>query len=88
MEPTYNISLEMLNSILEKLNALKVTRNQNKIYNVTEIVSVNTRRCGYASDKNNVENKTHLHIKFTSPDENGTICVSVLLNKYIDLFHS
>ena len=82
-----NISIPTLNLILKKLNDKKVIRNPNKqILTVDKIISANTRICRYVGDVNNAELKTHLHIKFTSFDESGTICLSVLLNSYIELF--
>lgn len=89
MNPKYmNLSVSTLNLILEKLNNIKVKviRNKNKkIFRIDKILSVNTRNCKYVGGKNNIENKIHLQIKFTSPDENGIICISILLENYDDL---
>jgi hypothetical protein len=74
-----NISVKLLNLILKKLNDKKIIRNPKvNVYNVDKIISVNTRMCRYVGDINNTKLKKHLHVKFTSPDENGTICLSIL----------
>lgn len=90
MEHKYiNISVKILNLILKNLNNKKVVRNSDiKIFAVDKIVSVNIRMCRYVGDINNTKLKKHLHVKFTSPDESGTICLSVLLDTYNDLFVS
>ena len=82
MENKYiNLSSENLKSILIKLNKQKITRHhKNKIFNVDKILSINTKKCLYTGNKN--EYKTHLQVKYTSTDENGIICLSVLLDKY------
>jgi hypothetical protein len=85
MEDKY---INILNSILKQLNNKKINRNKNKnkkIFGIDKILNVNTKDCIYVGGKNNLEIKKHLQIKFTSPDENGIICVSVLLDKYNDL---
>lgn len=70
MEPVCNlISIKTLDLILEKFNNEKVTRTDTKKFNITKIISVNIRNCGYATSNKKVEIKTHLHVKFTSPDE-------------------
>lgn len=87
MENRYNhLNVNILNLILKKLNNNKIIRNQNKkIFRVDTILNVNTRDCIYVGGKNNIEIKKHLQIKFTSFDENGIICISILLDKYNDL---
>lgn len=83
-----NITLNnlTLNLILQKLNHKKITRHKNKkIFRIDKILSVTTKQCKYIGDKNNTNNKTHLEIKFTSPDEKGKICLSILLEQYHDL---
>jgi len=87
MENRYNhLNVNILNLILKKLNNNKIIRNQNKkIFRVDTILNVNTRDCIYVGGKNNIEIKKHLQIKFTSLDENGIICISILLDKYNDL---
>jgi hypothetical protein len=81
MENKYNSILSTaLKSILQDLNHRKKTRHDhNKIFRVDKIISVNTRHCKYVGGKNEKETKTHLNIKFTSLDEKGTICISILL---------
>jgi hypothetical protein len=80
------ISVETLNFILEKLNDKKITRHQDKkLFRVDKILSVNTRNCRYVGNKTEV--KTHLQVKFTSYDENGPICISILLDNYRDIIH-
>jgi len=84
-----DIDVNTLNLLLKKLTFNKVLRNTNKkIFRVDKIVGATTRSCVYAGGKDNNESeiKTHLQVKFTSPDENGIICVSVLFDKYRDLF--
>jgi len=86
METKYNEKdIQMVQQLLQKLNENKVTRHTPKSYRIGEILSINTRLCTYVG--NHHENKTHIQVKFTSPDEHGTICVSVLLNKYRELIH-
>ena len=80
------ISVETLNFILEKLNDKKITRHEDKkIFRVDQILSVNTRNCRYVGKK--TELKTHLQVRFTSHDEIGPICISILLDKYRDIIH-
>jgi len=79
-------NIGMLNIILKKLNDRKKCRNINKkLFNVDKILSINTKQCKYVGGTNNMETKIHLEIKFTSPDENGIICISILLDQYNDL---
>jgi len=80
------LNVKILSRILKKLNDIKVIRTRNKkIFTVNEILSVNMKKCRYVGGEQNTEWKTHLHVKFMSPDENGPIYVSVLLDKYQDL---
>lgn len=89
METTLHyVSVQVLNLILEKLNKIKIIRNPNKPINVDKIISANIRNCSYVG-KNSIEIieiKTHLNVKFYSPDEPGLICISVLLDNFNDLF--
>ena len=86
MNNNININIPMLNIILKKLNDRKKCRNINKkIFNVDKILTINTKQCKYVGGANNMEIKTHLEIKFTSHDENGIICISILLDQYNDL---
>ena len=74
------LSVQMLNLLLDQLNLRKVTRHKyKKTYRVNQIVSVNKTKCKYAGSKNGnkLEIKQHLEVKFTSPDENGIICMSL-----------
>ena len=88
MEIKYNEKdIYLLNILLQKLNEKKITRHTPKSYRIGEIISIDTRLCKYIGGKNKLENKTHLQIKFTSPDEKGIICLSVLLDKYCALIH-
>jgi len=82
------LSVQMLNLLLDKLNRQKVTRHKyKKTYRVNQIVSVNKTECKYAGSKGNkLEIKEHLQVKFTSPDENGIICMSLPLDKYSSAF--
>lgn len=87
MENKYvNLSVQNLKLILIRLNDKKVPSRGTKLFNVDKIVSVNTSNCVYVGCET-PESKTHLHVKFTSPDEHGIICLSVLLEKYCDLFY-
>ena len=87
METKYDVlSVQNLKLILMRLNDKKTPSSNKKIFNVDKIVSVNTRNCVYVGCKI-PQSKTHLHVKFTSPDEHGIICLSVLLEKYRDLFY-
>ena len=99
MENKYDeLSVQKLKLILIRLNNKKIpsrgtrlfnvdkTSRERKLFNVDKIVSVNTSNCVYVGCEN-PESKTHLHVKFTSPDENGIICLSVLLENYCDLFY-
>jgi hypothetical protein len=81
-----NIDISILNLILKKFNDIKKNKNNiKKIFRINEILNINIKSCKYVGGKNNIEIKTHLEIKFTSPDENGMICMSILLDKYKDL---
>jgi hypothetical protein len=83
MEHKYNnLTVNQLNLILEKLSETKSSTN--RIFKVGKILSVNTRHCKYVGGEN-TEIKTHLQVKFTSPDERGPICMSVLLDNYSNL---
>ena len=84
MENNYNISVKTLNLILQKLNDNKNTRHkEKKLFRVERILSVKTRNCIYVGTITEV--KTHMQVKFISPDEKGIICVSILTDKYCDL---
>jgi len=79
------MNVETLNRILEKHSKSKNTRHTNqKIYRVTDIKSVYLKQCNYVGKTSNPEPKTHLQIKFTSPDELGLICMSILIDKYFE----
>ena len=85
METKYDVlSVQNLKLILIRLNDKKTPSSNKKIFNVDKIVSVNTRNCVYVGCET-PEPKPHLHVKFTSPDEHGIICLSVLLENYCDL---
>ena len=87
METKYDVlSVQNLRLILMRLNDKKPPSSNKKIFNVDKIVSVNTRNCVYVGCET-PEPKPHLHVKFTSPDEHGIICLSVLLENYCDLFY-
>ena len=87
METKYDVlSVQNLKLILMRLNDKKTPSSNKKIFNVDKIVSVNTRNCVYVGCET-PEPKPHLHVKFTSPDEHGIICLSVLLENYCDLFY-
>ena len=87
MENKYDVlSVQNLRLILMRLNDKKPPSSNKKIFNVDKIVSVNTRNCVYVGCET-PEPKQHLHVKFTSPDEHGIICLSVLLENYCDLFY-
>lgn len=87
MENRYDISVKTLDMILKKLNENKITRHYDKkLFRVGEIISVKTRTCKYVgTSTSSSQAKTHLQVKFISPDEKGIICVSVLTDKYRDL---
>jgi hypothetical protein len=80
------LSVQNLKMILIRLNDKKAPSCGKKIFNVDKIVSVNTINCVYVGCEI-PEPKPHLHVKFTSPDEHGIICLSVLLEKYCDLVY-
>ena len=82
----YDLSVQNLKLILIRLNNKKAPSCGAKLFNIDKIISVNTRNCVYVGCKI-PQSKTHLHVKFTSPDEHGIICLSVLLEKYRDLFY-
>ena len=87
METKYDVlSVQNLKLILMRLNDKKTPSSNKKIFNVDKIVSVNTSNCVYVGCET-PEPKPHLHVKFTSPDEHGIICLSVLLENYCDLFY-
>ena len=72
-----NLSVTNLKLILIRLNDKKVPGRGTKIFNVDKIVSVNTSNCVYVGCET-PEPKPHLHVKFTSPDEHGIICLIML----------
>jgi hypothetical protein len=87
MENNYNdLNIKMLNLILEKLNNKTITKSNNKKkFRIDKILSVNIKNCKYVGGEN-PQLKKHLKIKFTSPDENGPIYLSVLFDNYSDYF--
>ena len=88
LPPISPINVETLNRILEKHSKYKTTRHSiQKIYRVTDIKSVSLKQCKYVGNPSKTEPKTHLQIKFTSPDESGLICMSILLDKYREFVH-
>jgi hypothetical protein len=88
MDNYNHLNASILTLILEKINNRNISRNINKkIFRVDKILNINTQNCKYVGGKNKMEIKKHLQIKFTSPDENGTICMSILLDKYQDLIY-
>ncbi len=79
------INTETLNLILKKLNENKITRHhEKKIFRIGEILSTKIRTCKYVGTSSS-QAKSHLQVKFISPDEKGIICVSILTDKYCDL---
>jgi hypothetical protein len=84
MENKYDVSVKTLGLLLKKLNDNKNTRHrEKKLFRVERILSVKTRNCRYVGT--NTQVKSHLQVKFISPDEKGIICVSILTDKYKDL---
>ena len=80
-----NLNVRQLNKILEKLSEKKSTRHiRKRIFSVDKILSVNIRQCKYVGGEN-TEIKQHLYVKFTSHEEEGNICMSVLLDNYSNL---
>jgi hypothetical protein len=81
------INTETLNLILKKLNENKITRHhEKKIFRIGEILSTKIRTCKYVgTSTSSSQAKSHLQVKFISPDEKGIICVSILTDKYCDL---
>jgi len=81
------INVETLNLILKKLNENKSTRHhEKKLFRIGKILSTKIRTCKYVgTSTSSSQAKTHLQVKFISPDEKGIICVSVLTDKYRDL---
>ena len=87
MENTYNIRTKTLNLILKRLNENKITRHkEKKMFRIGEIISSNVRTCKYVGTSSS-EYKTHLQVKFTSPDEKGIICLSLPIHKYFQLIY-
>ena len=76
-----------LNMILTRMNEKFRYRNKekttNKIYDIKQIENVYTKVCKYNQDKLN--EKTHLVIRFRAKNEEGMICLNLLLDKYQDL---
>ena len=79
---------QQLLGLINRHNSKKQIRSKyKKIYNIDKILSVNTRNCRYVGgDREGIQ--THLEIKFTSFNEPGTICLSLLLKNYNDIIHS
>ena len=90
MNNTLSLSSINNNNLIMILTRLKDNfryRNKekttNKIYEIERIENVYTKVCKYNQDKLN--EKTHLVIQFTAKDEDGIICLNLLLDKYQDL---
>lgn len=58
-------------------------RPTNKMYDVDTIKDVYTKICKYTQDE--INEKTHLVIRFTAKNQDGIICLNVLLDNYNDL---
>jgi|LauGreSuBDMM15SN_2_FD.fasta_scaffold152208_2 hypothetical protein len=58
-------------------------KTTNKMYDIDKIEDVYTKVCKYTQDK--INEKTHLVIRFTIKNEEGIICLSILLDNYNDL---
>jgi hypothetical protein len=58
-------------------------KTTNKMYDIDKIEDVYTKVCKYTQDK--INEKTHLVIRFTTKNEEGIICLSILLDNYNDL---
>ena len=58
-------------------------KTTNKMYDIDKIEDVYTKVCKYSQDK--INEKTHLVIRFTAKNEEGIICLSILLDNYNDL---
>ena len=76
-----------LNMILTRLKDKFRYRNKekttNKIYEIERIENVYTKVCKY--NQKQLNEKTHLVIRFTAKDEDGIICLNLLLDNYEDL---
>ena len=90
MNNTLSLSSINNNNLIMILTRLKDNfryRNKekttNKIYEIERIENVYTKVCKYNQDKLN--EKTRLVIQFTAKDEDGIICLNLLLDKYQDL---
>ena len=82
------INVETLNQILEQHSKYKKTRHSiQKKYRVTKIINVSLKPCYYVGKTVKTKQKTHLQIKFTSPDESGLICMSIPIDKYLEIIH-
>ena len=91
MNSSPKITNEILDKILQQHSQYKRTRHRTqKIYNINQILNIHLKHCLYTGKSpNKSQYKTHLQIKFTSPDECGTICMSIPLEKYQEvIFHS
>jgi len=77
--------METVRLLLARHNAKKQTRAKfKKVHQIDEIVSMQTRNCRYVGGEREGM-QTHLEIKFTSSNESGLVCMSVLLEKYGDI---
>ena len=80
------ITNEILDKILQQHSQYKRTRHYTqKIYHVSQIINIHFKPCVYTGKFPIPQTKTHLQIQFTSPDECGTICLSIPLEKYQDV---
>jgi len=88
--PPPKITNEILDKILQQHSQYKQTRHYiQKIYHVSQILNIHLKSCIYTGKSPQPQSKTHLQIQFTSPDERGTICMSIPLEKYQEvIFHS
>ena len=76
---------DIIKAYSKKLSEKKSTRHiRKRIFSVDKILSVNIRQCKYVGGEN-TEIKQHLYVKFTSHEEEGNICMSVLLDNYSNL---
>lgn len=81
-----DMDIHKLNILLRKFDSKFRYKNGNKKtirYNIDQIKDVYTKLCKYTNNENNF--KMHLIIKFTLKNEDGIICLNLLLDNYQDL---
>ena len=77
--------METIRLLLARHNEKKQIRAKlKKVHQVDKIISIKKRNCKYVGGEREGIHQ-HLEVKFTSQNETGIICMSVLFEKYEDI---